>query len=243
MVKSKPFTDGPGSSNIPMKGHGMMIQRQIKADLIIFDLDGTLVDSSEDIAWCANKTLEAIGEPQMPVDAIVGHIGWGVRPLLEKLLPAKSAQEIDAARGLFLGFYGGHLVVKTRLYPGVVDTLDHFAKLSKPMAVVTNKPYSLSVGILEALGLSGYFKAVLGGDSVANKKPHPEPVEKVIRDLSATPERSVLVGDSPVDCEAAIAAGAHSIGVSYGFRGAKELESAGCEMIIDDFSSLRDILV
>ncbi len=218
-------------------------QKQIEAELIIFDLDGTLVDSSEDIAWCANKTLHAIGEAEMPAGVIVGHIGWGVRPLLEKLLPGKSAQEIDVARGLFLDFYEGHLVVKTRIYPGVVDTLDHFARLMKPMAVVTNKPYSLSIGILDRLGLSGYFKAVLGGDSVVNKKPHPEPVEKVIRDLSARPDRSVLVGDSPVDCASAMAAGAHSIGVSYGFRGAKELEDAGCEMIIDDFAALKEILI
>ncbi len=196
-------------------------QKQIEAELIIFDLDGTLVDSSEDIAWCANKTLHAIGEAEMPA----------------------AAQEIDVARGLFLDFYEGHLVVKTRIYPGVVDTLDHFARLMKPMAVVTNKPYSLSIGILDRLGLSGYFKAVLGGDSVVNKKPHPEPVEKVIRDLSARPDRSVLVGDSPVDCASAMAAGAHSIGVSYGFRGAKELEDAGCEMIIDDFAALKEILI
>lgn len=219
-----------------------MDSKRIDADLIIFDLDGTLINSSEDIAWCANNTLKAMSRPEMPLDVIIGHIGWGVRPLMEKLMPGEPDSVINEARGIFLNLYGGHLVVKTTIYPGVRQTLEFFESVGKKMAIVTNKPINLTEGILERLDLGRYFKMVLGGDSLPNKKPHPEPVEKVIKDMAASPGRSVIVGDSPVDCEAGRAAGANTIGVSYGFRGRGELLESGCEIIVDNFSELKDII-
>ncbi|HEY4708059.1 MAG TPA: HAD-IA family hydrolase [Thermodesulfobacteriota bacterium] len=209
------------------------------AELIIFDLDGTLIDSSKDIAWCANRTLVSMGYPERKAQEIVGNIGWGVKPLLEKLLPGEDEAKIAEARLKFLEVYGSHLVVDTHLYPGVEETIGHFMASGKKMAVVTNKPFALADRILEIMKLRGFFKAVLGGDSLPNKKPHPEPIEKVIRDLGALPQRTVVVGDSPVDCEAGKGAGAFTIGASYGFRGRGELEAAGCDVIIDDFPSLK----
>lgn len=216
--------------------------KRIIADCIIFDLDGTLIDSSGDIAWAANRTLESFGYPAMTVEEVKGHIGWGIRPLLEKLMPGEPPLRIEDARGVFLEFYGSHLVVQTLLYPGVVDTLRHFKSVDKRMAVVTNKPEGLSMRILDELGLAGYFAVVLGGDTVANKKPHPEPVERALSKAGAEPSRSVMVGDSPVDCEAGRAAGLSTIGVSYGFRGAEELKGAGCDIIINSFAELKDVL-
>lgn len=214
----------------------------IPADLIIFDLDGTLIDSSQDIAWCANRTLAAFGHGEMDPSRIVGHIGWGVKPLLEKLMPEETPERITEARLKFLEIYGEHLVVETTLYPGVVDVLDQFTRLGKKLAVVTNKPEALAAGILEVMKLGGYFRLLLGGDSLPNRKPHPEPIEKVIKDLGGAPERTIVVGDSPVDCEAAKGAGAYAIGAAYGFRGRGELEAAGCDIIIDDFSSLKSVI-
>jgi len=214
----------------------------IPADLIIFDLDGTLIDSSQDIAWCANRTLAAFGHGEMDPSRIVGHIGWGVKPLLEKLMPEETPERITEARLKFLEIYGEHLVVETTLYPGVVDVLDQFTRLGKKLAVVTNKPEALAAGILEVMKLGGYFRLLLGGDSLPNRKPHPEPIEKAIKDLGAAPERTIVVGDSPVDCEAAKGAGAYAIGAAYGFRGRGELEAAGCDIIIDDFSSLKSVI-
>lgn len=214
----------------------------ISADLVIFDLDGTLIDSSQDIAWCANRTLAAFGYKEMDPSEIVGHIGWGVKPLLEKLMPFESDERITAARLKFLEVYGGHLVVETVLYPGVVPVLESFSSLGKKMAVVTNKPEGLATGILEVMKLDGYFKLVLGGDSLPNRKPHPEPIEKAIKDLSVSPERTVVVGDSPVDCEAAKGAGAFAIGAAYGFRGRDELVAAGCDIIVEDFPSLSSVI-
>ncbi|OGP21605.1 MAG: phosphoglycolate phosphatase [Deltaproteobacteria bacterium GWA2_55_10] len=212
------------------------------AELIIFDLDGTLIDSSQDIAWCANQTLVSMGYSEREAREIVGHIGWGVKPLLEKLMPGEDDARISEARLKFLDIYGSHLVVNTYLYPGVEETIGHFMRSGKKMAVVTNKPFGLAERILDIMNLKGFFQAVLGGDSLQNKKPHPEPIEKVIKDLGALPQRTVVVGDSPVDCEAGKAAGAFTIGASYGFRGRGELEAAGCDVIIDDFPSLRKTL-
>lgn len=214
----------------------------IAADLIIFDLDGTLIDSSQDIAWCANRTLASLGYAERDPAEIVGHIGWGVKPLLEKLMPGQAPERIAEARLKFLDFYREHLVVETTLYPGVVDILDHFTRDGKKMAIVTNKPEGLATSILDMMGLKGYFNLVLGGDSLPNRKPHPEPIEKAIKDLSAAPERTIVVGDSPVDCEAAKSAGAHAIGAAYGFRGKDELEAAGCDIIINDFPALKSAI-
>lgn len=214
-------------------------KEKMETELIIFDLDGTLIDSSEDIAWSANRTLAAMGHSEMEPEEIIGHIGWGVKPLLQKLMPGESEERIAEARLKFLDFYGGHLVIKTRLYHGVEDTVNHFHDAGKKMAVVTNKPFGLADRILDSFGLKRFFPLILGGDSLPNKKPHPEPIEKAIRELSCRPERTAVVGDSPVDCEAGKAAGAYTIGVSYGFRGRGELASAGCDIIVDDFPSLR----
>lgn len=213
---------------------------KIDAELLIFDLDGTLIDSSRDIAWCANSTLVSMGHGEKGTDEIVGHIGWGVYPLLEKLMPGETQERIAEARLKFLDFYGAHLVVDTYVYPGVEETINKFSIERKKMAVVTNKPFGLADRILEITGLKRFFGVILGGDSLLNKKPHPEPIEKVIGDMDIPPGKTVVVGDSPVDCEAGRAAGAYTVGVSYGFRGRDELCRAGCDIIIDDFPSLRD---
>lgn len=216
--------------------------KKIDAELVIFDLDGTLIDSSEDIAWAANMTLKDMGYGELSIEEIKEGVGWGVKPLLEKLMPRESPESIDRARHKFLEFYGGHLTVKTYIYPGVTETIDYLARLPLKMAVVTNKPVKLADEILDELGLKRYFLMVLGGDSLANKKPHPEPVLKVMDELGGAPGKTVLIGDSPIDCETGKGAGIHTIGVTYGFRGREELEGAGCDIIIDDFRELKEIL-
>lgn len=217
--------------------------KRIGADLIIFDLDGTLIDSSEDIAWAANKTIIAMGYHEKDVEAIKEHIGWGVKPLLEKLMPGEGPESIIRGRNLFLDFYGTHLVVKTFIYPGVKETIGYFRGINKKMAIVTNKPIKLTEMILKELDLDGFFMMVLGGDSLLNRKPHPEPIEKTIEALGSIPGKTVVVGDSPIDCEAGKGAGTNTVGVSYGFRGRGELQDACCDIIIDSFPDLKNILV
>lgn len=215
---------------------------RMETDLIIFDLDGTLVDSSDDIAWAANQTLIAMGRNGMDMAAVKEGIGWGVGVLLERLMPGADAGKISEAKEKFLGFYWDHLSVSTVLYPGVRETLGYFERMNKKMAVVTNKPVRFTLKLMEDLAFGGFFPVVVGGDSLKNRKPHPEPVEKVIQAFGVSKERTALVGDSPIDCEAGKKAGIFTIGVEYGFRGKGELEAAGFDVLISKFPELRNIL-
>ena len=212
------------------------------SELIIFDLDGTLIDSSDDIAWAANMTLVYMGYNEMDLDAIKEGIGWGVKTLLQKLMPQEGPERIDEARVKFLEYYWDHLTVNTILYPGVRETIDYFKDHDKKMAIVTNKPIKFTEKILNELALKDFFLMVLGGDSLVNRKPDPEPVEKVISTLGVTKGKTVFVGDSKVDGETGKRAGIFTIGVEYGFRGRKELEEAGFDVIISEFPELTRIL-
>ncbi|MBI5969888.1 MAG: HAD-IA family hydrolase [Deltaproteobacteria bacterium] len=215
--------------------------KKIDADLVIFDLDGTLIDSSADIAWCANKTLNSFGYPSRGVEEIKKDIGWGVKNLLERLMPKEPPSRIDEGRLKFLEFYAGRLVVDTHVYPGVMETLDWLRARGKKLSCVTNKPAGLSDKILTILGLRDAFMSVVGGDSYPNRKPHPEPVEAVIASAGVSPVKAVVVGDSPIDCEAGQAAGAFTVGVTWGFRDRVELTA--CDAVIDDMREIKEIIV
>jgi phosphoglycolate phosphatase len=225
----------------------------LKPELVIFDLDGTLIDSSDDIAVAANKMLLELGLAEMTHDEIKARIGWGVRFLLERLLPAPK-ESLDAAsereyedgiakaRDIFIGYYGDNLTTKTRPYHGAVETLDYLMALNKKMAIVTNKPIDFTTRILEDLGLSRYFTPVLGGDSLVNRKPHPEPLLEAMKRLDVAPSMTVMVGDSSIDCLAARDAGVEVIGAAYGFRGREGLSDQGCIEIVDCISELQHLI-
>ncbi len=220
-----------------LKGEGV-----VKAELVIFDLDGTLVDSSGDIAWAANRTLREMGYGEMPAEDIKARIGWGVTSLLDKVLPEEARSDLDRAKRIFLGYYGEHLLVETEPYPGTLDTLRHIDLTGRKMAVATNKPVELAERIIEGLGMKRYFGVVIGGDSVSNKKPHPEPLLAAIDVIGATRDETVFVGDSAIDCEAGRRAGVRTIGAGYGFRGREALKGCGCELVIDRIDELKEIL-
>lgn len=213
------------------------------ADLIIFDLDGTLIDSSKDIAWAVNKTLTRMEMDELPHDVIRGYIGHGVRALLNQAIPLARHHLLESAREIFLGYYKDHLLVETRLYPEVRETLGYFHKRGKRMAVVTNKPLKLTEEILKGLDVARFFSIVLGGDSIQNKKPAPEAIEVVLNDLKVEREKTILVGDSRIDIESGKRAGVLTCGVAYGFRGREELIEAGADAIISEIGELTGLLV
>lgn len=219
------------------------MKARFNKELVVFDLDGTLIDSSGDIAWAANRTLEETGRKPRDLLAIKAAIGSGVRYLLEQLMPGAGPDVIEEARKRFLFFYADHLTVETRFYPGVLKTLGHLRGLGKLMALVTNKPIELTQRIIEEMGLKPFFLVVLGGDSLANRKPHPEPIEQVMAELGVAASKTLYVGDTALDYEAATGAGVDMVGVSYGFRPRSEIEQAGCEVIIDSLGELREIVV
>lgn len=206
------------------------------AELIIFDLDGTLIDSSEDIAWAVNKTLKQMRFEELSYQAIKERIGWGVKMLLQKALPEEKHNLLEEARAIFMGYYSSHLLVRTRLYPGAAEVLQHFK--DKKIAIATNKPLNLTEKILDELNILIYFRKVIGGDGVQNKKPAPEAIEIILKELNVLPKEAVFIGDSMIDIEAGKKAGVITIGAAYGFRGRQELEEAGADVVIEDIKEL-----
>lgn len=216
--------------------------------LIIFDLDGTLIDSKEDLAASTNYALRRLGLPTLPVETIATYVGDGVDKLMERAIPLASlgaggqaAQGlIEEAVRLFRDHYGQHLLDRTCLYPGVRETLEHFRLKKK--AIVSNKPYDFTMMIVKGLGIDHHFDLILGGDSTENRKPHPEPVEKVLKQLGIVRERAAIVGDSPMDVEMGRRAGLFSAAVTYGLRPREELIEAKPDLLIEDLYDLTNYL-
>jgi phosphoglycolate phosphatase len=194
----------------------------MKTPLVVFDLDGTLVNSLEDIGAAANRALGRLGLQRRSDAEIVTFVGEGARRLMERAVGAR-ADLAQAALDAFMEEYGRGLVVKTRPYEGIAEVL---ASLPVQLAVATNKPGRLARRILQELGLLERFLAVLGGDE-APRKPDPAPIERLAALVGARASDVVLVGDSRVDVATARAAGSRLIAVTWGFGTRDELVAAG----------------
>jgi len=209
--------------------------------LFLFDLDGTLIDSRADIAQSLNRALARMGLSSLSESQIGDFVGDGVHMLLERALReatgANPGNELtQEGIAVFREEYGRHLLDNTRLCPHAGEALDRLSWAE--FAVITNKPEGFSRRILEGLGLAKRFCAVLGGDSVENRKPHPEPLLKVMGMCGSDPSETAMVGDSAVDMEAGKAAGVTTCAVLGGYRSEAELRATGCDLIIKDLLEL-----
>jgi phosphoglycolate phosphatase len=204
--------------------------------VLIFDLDGTLIDSKLDLAQSVNAMLEHMGRPELPHETIYGLVGNGA-PVLVRRAMGEGVTEAEAEKGLryFLSFYREHMLDNTVPYPGVREGLAQLTLY--PMAVLTNKPVVFSRAILDGLGLSRFFRFVYGGNSFEKKKPDPMGVEILLRDLAAVPNEAMMVGDSDVDVRTARNAGIWACGVSYGL-GSEGLRANPPDLMLD---SLREL--
>jgi len=209
---------------------------------LIFDLDGTLIDSKLDLALAVNATLAHMGRGALPHERIYGYVGKGAPRLIEQAL-GPGATSADCRQGLahFLAYYREHMLDNTVTYPGVREGLAaiHDVARGLPMAVLTNKPVRFSQLILEGLGLSGYFRFVYGGNSFETKKPDPAGVEVLLRDFGAAPREAMLVGDSEVDVQTARNAGTWACGVTYGL-GSERLAEYPPDLLV---GSLEELVV
>lgn len=213
-------------------------------DLIIFDLDGTLVDSRQDIATSVNELLTSLGRPELPSEQVFAFIGNGVRRLLERAFGESAASEdLDQAVGLYLQIYGRRLLETTNTYPGVREALAELEALrfAPRMAVLTNKPTKESLAVLEGLNLIRYFDEVHGGDSFPQRKPDPVGVDSLLESTGARRERTLMVGDSRVDYETALNARIPVSLVTYGI-GAEEVRALSPDYSIDDMRELLAIV-
>ena len=190
---------------------------------VVFDLDGTLVDSRLDLAVAVNATRERLGLPPLAVDAVTAMVGEGARMLLRRALPESiDGDAFDAAMALFLELYFDCCLDATRAYPGIEELLAALAP-RYPLAVLTNKPERHSRRILGGLGLTSPFVAIIGGDTLPARKPDPVGLHHLARLWSTTADRLLLVGDSGIDAATAQTAGAALALVSWGFGGAETL--------------------
>jgi phosphoglycolate phosphatase len=185
---------------------------------LIFDLDGTLIDSKRDLIHSVNAMLGEMGRARLDEETISGYIGHGA-PLLVSRALGSNAREDDLRRALqfFLAYYEEHKLDTTCAYPGVADSLAELSRKKVPMAVLTNKPVKISVRILEALGLATYFRAIYGGNSFESKKPDPRGANTIVREFGASPRETMLIGDSEVDVQTARNARMIAVAVNYGF--------------------------
>ncbi len=225
------------------------VNRPIPADqitLVVFDLDGTLVDSRLDLANSVNAMLRHLGRPELPTDVIATYIGDGAPMLVRRALGDPDDEKYVAdALEYFLTWYRAHKLDHTYVYPGILDALQavqHDADgRSRKMVVLTNKPVIPSRAIVDALGMSPFFGQVYGGNSFATKKPDPLGANTLLKETGTRPENAVMIGDSYIDVHTARNAGMWSIGLTFGFS-PHTLEDAPPDVLVDKPEEIAEVL-
>jgi 2-phosphoglycolate phosphatase len=202
----------------------------------MFDLDGTLADTGQDLADAVNHTRNHFNLEPLPQALVYAHVGRGVEHLLKHSLPEDSADHFQEVMRVFLDRYENHLLDKTILYPGVHGVLDYFR--GKRRIVVSNKMHRLTVAVLRGLGVENQFDAVLGGDSAAEKKPHPALIHEALKRFEVLPSQGLIVGDGDTDIEAGKRAGVLTCGVTYGLGNRAALVASAPDLVIDDLAEL-----
>jgi phosphoglycolate phosphatase len=210
---------------------------------LVFDFDGTLIESAPEIHACLNRLMAEYDRPQLTRKQVVGMIGKGVAHLVERGFEATGGQpdDFDAALAHFVDIYNNAPIDETPLYDGVPETLAKLHDAGPVMAICTNKLYEPTVKILEGVGLAHYFRVITGGDTFPVRKPDPGHLLGVLERLAIEPGDAIMIGDSPNDIGCAIAAGVRSIAVSYGYPG-MPAEEMGATRLIDRFSDLPDAI-
>ncbi len=218
-------------------------------ELLIFDLDGTLINSAPDLAVAVNYMLKQLGKETFSEDTIHYWVGNGALKLVQRALSGsrtvdESLEESDVQNALdiFLDFYSRNLCNDTVPYPHVETTLHALKEKGYTLAIVTNKPFAFVEPILKGLRLEGLFECILGGDSLPLKKPDPAPLLHVLDTLNVPTEASVMVGDSKNDIQAANACSMDSVGVTYGYNYGEDIGVYNPTVIVDDFGELLKVL-
>jgi phosphoglycolate phosphatase len=211
---------------------------------LIFDLDGTLIDSEKDLVLSVNAMLRQLGRAELAEETISGYIGQGAPVLIARALGNGAAgavtdEEQKRALQFFLGYYEEHKMDNTRAYPGVAEALAELR--GYPMAVLTNKPHRISRRILEALGLAGYFRAIYGGNSFETKKPDPLGAQTILHEFGVAPGEALLIGDSEIDVQTARNAGTLAAVVTYGF-GVYDRTAHPADVYLDSLTALIPML-
>src|ERR1019366_8900337 len=213
--------------------------------LLIFDLDGTLIDSRLDLVHSVNASLRHLGRPELAEDLIASYVGDGAPMLIRRTLGADAADEalVRQGREYFVAYYKEHKLDPTTVYDGMKDALVAIRNsqngVPRKMAVLSNKPVNPSRAIIEALGLGEFFGSIYGGNSFATKKPDPEGAQTILREAGAKPEETLMVGDSAVDVTTGRNAALWTCAVTYGFA-PHTLEGAKPDVVVDTPRNLAE---
>lgn len=212
---------------------------------IVFDLDGTLVDTAPDLTAALNHVLESEGRPALAQAEVRNLVGHGARALIERGMSIDgyepSEPHLQRMLKLFLSFYGENVANHSAIFPGVTATLDHFRTRRARLGVCTNKPTGLSKALLTELDMLGHFEAILGSDSLPVRKPDPLHLIETIRQAGGDPARAVMVGDSATDVDTARAANIPVVAVTFGYS-ATPVHELGADIVIDTFDALTEVL-
>jgi phosphoglycolate phosphatase len=208
--------------------------------LLVFDLDGTLVDSKQDLAASINAMRTEMGLSPLPLELIATYVGNGVTLLVRRSLGAQATPEtIEKGLAFFLGYYREHMLDHTSPYPGVSEALDKLD--GHKMAVLTNKPVNFSREMISRLGFDSHFERIYGGNSFPQKKPDPMGLNQLMEDFNVSPGETLMIGDSDTDVLTGRNAGVFTCGVTYGF-GAHTLDKVAPDVIISDMRELPPLL-
>ncbi|MEO6696622.1 MAG: phosphoglycolate phosphatase [Gammaproteobacteria bacterium] len=218
-----------------------------KPKMILIDLDGTLVDSVPDLAFCVDKTMEALGMPPRGEARVRLWVGNGIVRLVQRALTGEMDGEADPAlyeRALpiFKALYAERTCVDSYLYPGVQEGLALLKGVGYALGCVTNKPAQFTEPLLEKLGISNNFTIIISGDTLPQQKPHPEPLLHAARFFGVLPEQALMVGDSVSDVKAARAAGFAIVCMSYGYNHGQDIRAAHPDAVIDSLVELSSLL-
>lgn len=209
-------------------------------DLLVLDLDGTLIDSSLDLALAVNATRKRFGLDPLSLDQVAGYVGNGAEMLIRRSIqPDATDRSVQDGLQFFLQYYRENMLVNTKLYPGVREALEIWRAAGKKMAVLTNKPVRFSQDLVAGLGIADYFARVYGGNSFETKKPDPFGLNRIMQELRVAPARTLMIGDSSVDVQTARNAGTTCAGVTFGLR-PQDFECYPPDALVDD---LREIVV
>lgn len=216
-------------------------------DLVVFDLDGTLIDSAPDLAYAVNLMLDRLGREKVSEDQVRDWIGNGLSMLVKRALtgerqPLEDPPELAEALTTFSDFYAENIHVKSTVYSGVVEGLRELQNKGINLACVTNKIARFSRPLMERTGLAEYFDYLGSGDDFAQLKPHPLPLVKAAEWFKANPANSLMVGDSANDVKAARAAGYKVFCVPYGYLNGIPVEALNADLVIDSLADLPDLL-
>jgi phosphoglycolate phosphatase len=213
----------------------------MNAELVIFDLDGTLIDSKRDLVNSVNATRVFAGLTTLADDVVASYVGNGAPVLIRRAFPDVTDAEHARLLRHFLDYYRDHMLDATTLYPGVREALDRMHAADVALAVLTNKPVRFSVGLLEGLGIDMHFFRIYGGNSFEEKKPNPIGIRMLMEESGAARERTLMVGDSAVDILTARNARVPACGVRWGFQ-PESFATTPPDYLIDNMCEILDLI-